>query len=362
MVTPEARMIERYIGGLSQNIKGNVTSSKPTDIQKTITMAQSLMDQVTQDLGDKAVDNKRKWEGNHNNNNNYYQNKHHEMAKVYTAGSTDKGKYARNLPHCSKCNRHHNGPCPPTCNNYGRMRGNQKSRNQNENENQNKNQNKGNQNGGNSSQGNQNGNGAYGRVYELGRESAVPDNNVVMGTFLINNHYASVLFYSGADRSFAWTTFSEYLNIVPTTIDNVYHVELADEKSVATDTILRGCTLNLQKHPFNIDLIPIELRSFDVIMKRSTVVQGVRNGVRSKSTLSIISHIKTHKYIEKGCPVFLIQVTEKGIEEKQLKDLPMVRNFPEVSPEDFPGLPPARQVEFQNRFGPWSCTSCTCAL
>ncbi|GKC97806.1 hypothetical protein Tco_1168081, partial [Tanacetum coccineum] len=56
MVTPETRMIERYIGGLSQNIKENVTSSKPTDIHKTITMAQSLMDQVVQDLGEKTFD------------------------------------------------------------------------------------------------------------------------------------------------------------------------------------------------------------------------------------------------------------------------------------------------------------------
>ncbi|GKB09451.1 hypothetical protein Tco_0837763 [Tanacetum coccineum] len=51
MVTPETRMIKRYIGGLSQNIKGNVTSSKPTNIHETITMAHSLMDQVIQDMG-----------------------------------------------------------------------------------------------------------------------------------------------------------------------------------------------------------------------------------------------------------------------------------------------------------------------
>ncbi|GKC52653.1 hypothetical protein Tco_1075398 [Tanacetum coccineum] len=50
MVTLETRMIEHYIRGLSQNIKGNVTSSKPTGIHETITMAHSLMDQVIQDL------------------------------------------------------------------------------------------------------------------------------------------------------------------------------------------------------------------------------------------------------------------------------------------------------------------------
>ncbi|GJQ89349.1 hypothetical protein Tco_0000488 [Tanacetum coccineum] len=94
----------------------------PIDIHETITMAQSPMDQVVQDLGEKTVDNKRKWEGNNNNNNNNYnQNKRQEVARVYTAGPTDKGKYAGNLPHCSKCNRHHNGPCPPTSNNCGRV-------------------------------------------------------------------------------------------------------------------------------------------------------------------------------------------------------------------------------------------------
>nr|GEZ83408.1 reverse transcriptase domain-containing protein [Tanacetum cinerariifolium] len=81
MVTPETRMTERYIKGLSQNIKGNVTSSNLKDIHQTITMAQSLMDQVVQNLGEKIVDNKKKWEENHNNNY-YNQNKRQEVASV----------------------------------------------------------------------------------------------------------------------------------------------------------------------------------------------------------------------------------------------------------------------------------------
>ncbi|GJZ82101.1 hypothetical protein Tco_0647095, partial [Tanacetum coccineum] len=94
MVTPETRMIKRYIGGLSQNINENVTSSKPENIHETITMAHSLMDQVIQDLGEKTVDNKRKWEGNHNNNNNnnsnnnYNQNKCRNIAAFKTGHST----------------------------------------------------------------------------------------------------------------------------------------------------------------------------------------------------------------------------------------------------------------------------------
>nr|GEV22962.1 reverse transcriptase domain-containing protein [Tanacetum cinerariifolium] len=69
--------------------------------------------------------------------------------------------------------------------------------------------------------------------------------------------------------------------------------------------------------------------------------------VRRKSRISIISCIKTHKYIKKGCQVFLIQVTKKETKEKQLKDLPIVRDFSKVFPEDLLGLPPTRKVEFQ---------------
>ncbi|GJZ47863.1 putative reverse transcriptase domain-containing protein [Tanacetum coccineum] len=70
-----------------------------------------------------------------------------------------------------------------------------------------------------------------------------------------------------------------------------------------------------------------------------------------KSTLSIISCVKAQKYMEKGCQLFLAQVmvkeTEDKSKEKRLEDVPTVRDFPEVFPEDLPGLPPTRQVEFQ---------------
>ncbi|GJT89226.1 hypothetical protein Tco_1070943 [Tanacetum coccineum] len=69
------------------------------------------------------------------------------------------------------------------------------------------------------------------------------------------------------------------------------------------------------------------------------------------SKLNIISCTRTQKYIQKGCQVYLAQVTSKKAEdkseEKRLEDVPIVREFPEVFPEDLPGLPPARQVEFQ---------------
>ncbi|GKB22812.1 putative nucleotidyltransferase, ribonuclease H [Tanacetum coccineum] len=115
--------------------------------------------------------------------------------------------------------------------------------------------------------GNKNGVGeARGKAYVLGGGEANPDSNVVKGTFLLNNHYASMIFDSGADRSFVSTTFSTLLDITPDTLDVSYAVELADERISETNTILRGCTLGLLGHPFNIDLMPVELGSFDVII------------------------------------------------------------------------------------------------
>ncbi|GJS10090.1 putative reverse transcriptase domain-containing protein [Tanacetum coccineum] len=83
----------------------------------------------------------------------------------------------------------------------------------------------------------------------------------------------------------------------------------------------------------------------------SNTVTGDKSDKEKKSTLSIISCVKAQKYMDKGCQLFLTQVTMKEnkdkSKEKRLEDVSPVREFPEVFPEDLPGLPPIRQVEFQ---------------
>nr|GFB82783.1 hypothetical protein [Tanacetum cinerariifolium] len=73
---------------------------------------------------------------------------------------------------------------------------------------------------------------AIGNAEKRGNASRDLDSNVVTGTFLLNNHYASILFDTGADRSFISTTFSSLIDIVPTPLGNSYDVELADGKIV----------------------------------------------------------------------------------------------------------------------------------
>ncbi|GJS32267.1 putative reverse transcriptase domain-containing protein [Tanacetum coccineum] len=119
----------------------------------------------------------------------------------------------------------------------------------------------------NKNYGNQGGNdNAPAKVYAVGPAETNPDSNVVTGMFLLNNRYASVLFDTGADRSFVSTAFSSQIDITPSTLDHYYDVELADGRIIGLNTIIRGCTLNFLNHPFNIDLMPVELGSFDVII------------------------------------------------------------------------------------------------
>nr|GEU40049.1 reverse transcriptase domain-containing protein [Tanacetum cinerariifolium] len=109
--------------------------------------------------------------------------------------------------------------------------------------------------------------GACARAYVMGTENLQHNLNVVTSTFLVNDHYASILFDSGAEKSFVSTDFTPFINITPATLDTCYEVELADGKVVSTNIVLRGCTLALYNHCFKIDLLPTRLGTFDVIIE-----------------------------------------------------------------------------------------------
>nr|GFB24357.1 putative reverse transcriptase domain-containing protein [Tanacetum cinerariifolium] len=212
------------------------------------------------------------------------------------------------------------------------------------------------------------------RVYAVGNAGENPD-NVVTGTFLLNDRYAYVLFDTGADRSFVSTAFSSQIDIAPSTLDHYYDVELADGRIIGLNTILKGCTLNLLNHTFNIDLMPVELGSFNAIIcmdwlanyqavivcaekivyipwrNETLIIHGDESNHGNVTRLNIISSTKTQKYMLKGFPIFLAHITATEVEDesekKRLEDVPIVQEFPDVFLEDLSGLPPTRQVEFQ---------------
>nr|GFC84549.1 putative reverse transcriptase domain-containing protein [Tanacetum cinerariifolium] len=162
---------------------------------------------------------------------------------------------------------------------------------------------------------------AVGNAERNGNAAGNPASNVVTGTFLLNNHYAYILFDTGADRSFVSTAFSSFIDIIPTSLDNHYDVELADRKIVGINTIIRGCTLNFLNHPFTIDLMPVELGSFDAIIgmdwlrrhhavivcdeklvrvpfgNETLVFRGAESCIGRESRLTVISCSKVQEYM-----------------------------------------------------------------
>ncbi|GKD66557.1 putative reverse transcriptase domain-containing protein, partial [Tanacetum coccineum] len=149
--------------------------------------------------------------------------------------------------------------------------------------------------------------------------------------------------------------------------NTIYDIKMADGNLVGTNTVIQGCTLILLNQPFEIDLMPIKLGSFDVfigmdwlskyhakILCDEKVVHIPINGEtliirgdRSKTRLSLISCTKTKRYISRGYQVFIAQVIEKKSDERRLEDILVVKEFSKVFPKDLPGLPLIRQVEFQ---------------
>nr|GEW24944.1 reverse transcriptase domain-containing protein [Tanacetum cinerariifolium] len=275
MVTKKEDRIERYVGGLPDNIQGNVMSAEPTRLRDDCKVTNSTT-------------------------------------------STQKGQIVnQRVVTCFECGRqgYYRSDCPKL-----------------------KDQNHGNKDG------NKNGDGeARGKAYVMGGGDANPDSNVVKGMFLLNKHYAFLLFDSSADRSFVSSTFSTLLDITPDTLDVSYAIELADVRLSETNTVLKGSTLGLLGHPFDIDLMRVELGSFDIIISMDwlanhhgviicdekivkipygdeiLIVQGDRGGKGDKSKLSIISCTETQKYIKRGCLIFLAQVTKKETEDKSKK-------------------------------------------
>ncbi|GKA84115.1 putative reverse transcriptase domain-containing protein [Tanacetum coccineum] len=303
MVPDEEDKVERFIGGLPNNIQGNGYAAR-------------------------SAENKRRMESNPRDNRGQQppfkrQNiSGQNVIRAYTTRNNERRWYAR--PHLlyNKCKYHHVRPCTVKCNNYKKVGhltrdcttiialntqrasvGNQQGvvcyecerpRHFRKDCPKLRNQNYGNQTRnrvGNMTGNQTRGNEATAKAYAIGR-----------GGRFQRCHGA-------------------LLDITPSTLDTSYAIELIDGRISETNIVHRGCTLGLIGHSFDIDLMPVELGSFDVIVGMDWLA-------------------KYHALI----------VCDEKVEEKRLEDVPIIREFPEVFLDDLPGLPPAQQRIYKTQF------------
>ncbi|GJX67387.1 putative reverse transcriptase domain-containing protein [Tanacetum coccineum] len=275
LVTPESARIKRYVAGLAPKIKGMLKATQPTTIQDAILRAGILTDERDK--------------------------KKAKMGVGFVATAPPKNEFVNQYPKCTKCYTYHpeDGVCrlcfncqrpghfakdcrapfkratpvnavrmkfePGTCyecgisehfrntcpklnrapgqvGNHLTIEGNRNTRN--------------------------NGNRATGRAFNVNVNAveALQDPKVMTSTFSLNDHFATVLFDSGADFSFISTEFVPLLNVKPSIVNPGYVIEVANGKKVEVDRIIRDCKLELGNSLFSINLIPLGHGSFDVIV------------------------------------------------------------------------------------------------
>nr|GEU85997.1 retrotransposon protein, putative, Ty3-gypsy subclass [Tanacetum cinerariifolium] len=200
------------------------------------------------------------------------------VVRAYTVGNNERKGYAGSLPYCNKCKVHHEGQCTVKCTNCK-------------------------------------------KVVHMARDCRVAVTATAYRALVANQQVVTC--YECREKGhYRSDCPNALLDVVPPTQDVSYAVELADERVAETNDILRGCTLGLLCHPFNIDLMPVELCSFDVIngmnwiakyhiviicdekvvripyRNKVLIIQGDGSNSGGKSKLSIMSCTKTHKVRE----------------------------------------------------------------
>ncbi|XP_023760065.1 uncharacterized protein LOC111908470 [Lactuca sativa] len=382
LVTPKYKKIERYIWGLASQIKGMVIASKPTtyDITKRIAQQLTLTEiqgaiVVSKAKSPKSGTNKRMFNGK---NPKKSSEKRQEVATNYeaTIAETPQSKSAW----CNHCNHHHPSDyfVYTKCKKKGYTASHRRSSTLAIVDQQT-----------NTGTGcgeerkcyecgevghikkecpklrSQGGIGR-GRAFVIRSREAIQDPSVVSGRFLIDNLYASILFDSGADRSFITPIFRKLLSYESSKLKEIYEVEIANGQNEKRHEILENFLLTLNNYIFHVNLMPMPIGSFDVTIgmdwlsshraeilcyekaKRLTLPNGealIIYGDKSGKNLKVISCTKTQKYLHKKCSAFLAHIVDKRRKIKEIKDIPQVCDFPDVFPEDLPGIPPVRQVE-----------------
>ncbi|XP_071718815.1 uncharacterized protein [Rutidosis leptorrhynchoides] len=163
---------------------------------------------------------------------------------------------------------------------------------------------------------------------ELSVDSATATDDAITDMFLINFVPARVFFDCGENRPFVSTTFCAKLNVAVNVIIEPLSDEVGDGRTVPVPTCVSGITINIEGSLFSVICLVMPIASFDIVLG-----------------MDWLSDYKAK--LAKGCDSYLAYVIGVKKEKKLVIDIPMVSEYPEVFPDEFPGLPPIREVEYK---------------
>ena len=206
------------------------------------------------------------------------------------------------------------------------------------------------------------------RVFALTQADAETSPSVVSGEILISSVPTHALVDSGATNSFASIKYVRRLGQLPDKSNTKYSVSIPSGEILMSDQILRACTVFIDGRELLVDLIVLEMTDYEVILgmdwlskyhatidcKKKIVTfrppgeeEFCFMGTIDKLRTPVISSMKARRLLDSGCVGYLACVVDMQVEQKlRPEDVPVVQEFLEVFPEDLPGLPPNREIEF----------------
>ncbi|GKD29473.1 reverse transcriptase domain-containing protein, partial [Tanacetum coccineum] len=350
LVTPENRRIERYVYGLAPQIRGMVAAIEPSTIRKAVQNVGTLTDEALRNGSIKKNPEKRGNRGEPSKDRNGRDNnKRTRTGNAFaTTANPVRREYMGTTTKCIACNFHHppETPCH-TCFNCNHPRHFAKDCRVVP-----KNVNPINARNPTAKTYYECGRGkndvhARGRAFMLEAEEARQDPNIVTGTFTLNSHYATTLFDSGADYSFVSTTFIPLLGIKPNDLRFSYEIEIASGKLVEIDKSIKGCKLEIEGHVFDINLIPFGSGSFDMIIGMDWLSNHKVEIICHKKVVRIpLPDGKVLRIIGERPEEKMRHLKSAKTKEQKQEEIVVVRDHPEVFPDDLSGLLPNQEIKF----------------
>ena len=192
----------------------------------------------------------------------------------------------------------------------------------------------------------------------------VPD--VVVGTLQLDMMQVYTLIDPEASHSFVSYRIVNNLHVITSNLGVGVIVSTPLGENILIDDIYIGVKLYIGGLELMVDLMPLELYDFDVILgmdwlskhkvqvdyfTKTVIIQGIGDkrvvfkGERKVISSCVFLVLVARKLLRKGCYTWLAHVRELEKGSMELASIPVVREFRDVFPEELPRLPPVREIE-----------------